>query len=66
MAPTGKRARKFIKPVQKKKRYWHDSSVRAKRWRAKQGKAVLTTLTRPANENATAPSIFVLAFGIFL
>ena len=30
--------------MQKKKRYWPDSSVRAKRWRAKQGKAVLTYL----------------------
>ena len=30
--------------MQKKKRYRSDSSVRAKRWRAKQGKAVLTYL----------------------
>ena len=30
--------------MEKKKRYWADSSVRAKRWRAKQGKAVLTYL----------------------
>jgi hypothetical protein len=27
-----------------RKRYWPDSSVRTKRWRAKQGKAVLTYL----------------------
>src|SRR5262249_41260028 len=32
--------------MEKKKRYWPDSSVRAKRWRAKQGKAVLTISTR--------------------
>ena len=30
--------------MEKKKRYWPDSSVRTKRWRAKQGKAVLTYL----------------------
>ena len=30
--------------MQKKERYWPDSSVRAKRWRANQGKAVLTYL----------------------
>src|SRR5215469_5981525 len=30
--------------MQKKKRYWPDPSVRSKRWRAKQGKAVLTYL----------------------
>src|SRR5215467_7118751 len=45
-AKIGKRLRKLIKLMQKKKRYWTDSSVRAKRWRAKQGKAALTISTR--------------------
>jgi len=56
MAPTGKRSRRFIKPMEKKKRYWADSSVRAKRWRAKQGKAVLTyldpTMAKALHEDA--------------
>ena len=43
-ARIGKRWRKSIKSMQKKKRYWANSSVRGKRWRANQGKAVLTYL----------------------
>src|SRR5262249_31755149 len=43
-ARIGKRGRKSIKSMQKKKRYWADSSVRGKRWRANQGKGVLTYL----------------------